>query len=70
MITKMVIETGATESVEPIVFPSKKEGSLHFCVDYRKLNAVTVPDTNRPALMDESFYSLGKTTVFSPPNTD
>lgn len=36
--------TGKNRSARPIVFASKRQGSLLFCVDYCKLNAVTIHD--------------------------
>ena len=38
---------------------------MHFCVDYRKLNAVTVKDTYPLPRMDECLDSLRDTKVFS-----
>lgn len=40
-----VIEPVGTEWAAPIVFTLKKEGSLLFFVDSRKLTAVAVPDS-------------------------
>jgi hypothetical protein len=37
----------------PILFAEKKDGSLRFCVDYRKLNALTKRDRYPIPLIDE-----------------
>lgn len=50
----------ATEWVLPVVFVSKKDESLSFCVDYRRINAVTVQYSYFNSRMDESIASPGK----------
>lgn len=45
MLLQEVIEPAQTEWATPIAFASKKDGSLHFCVEYKKLNAVTKRDS-------------------------
>lgn len=44
MLAKKVIESATTEWAAPILFATKKHGSLRFCVGYRKLDAVTISD--------------------------
>lgn len=39
--------------------------SLRFCIDYRKLSAVTIRDSYFLPRMDESIDSLGELTGFS-----
>lgn len=41
MLPQKVIEPDQTEWTALIVHSPEKDGSLRFCVDYRKLNAVT-----------------------------
>ena len=43
----------------------KADGSTRFCVDYRKLNAVTVRDSYPLPRMDECIDSLGDAKIFT-----
>jgi RNase H-like domain found in reverse transcriptase/Reverse transcriptase (RNA-dependent DNA polymerase)/Integrase zinc binding domain/Chromo (CHRromatin Organisation MOdifier) domain/Integrase core domain len=65
MLAQGVIEPATGEWASPIVLVPKPDGSLRFCVDYRKLNAITVPDTYPLPRMDECIDSLGDAVVFT-----
>ena len=41
-LSKEFIWVSRSEFAAPVLFVKKSEGGLHFCVDYRGLNAVTV----------------------------
>lgn len=65
MLTDKVIEAAQSEWASPVVLVPKKDGSLRFCVDYRRLNAVTIRDSYPIPRMDECIDSLGDATVFT-----
>jgi hypothetical protein len=65
MVAQGVIEPATCEWASPIVLVPKPDGSLRFCVDYRKLNAITVPDTRPLPRMDECIDSLGEAVIFA-----
>ena len=49
----------------PVVLVRKKDGSLRFCIDLRKLNSRTVRDAYALPRIEESLESLSGATVFS-----
>lgn len=49
----------------PILFVKKKDGSLRLCVDYRKLNDITVKDAFPLPNIDELLDSVGGARYFS-----
>jgi len=65
MLAQKVIEPANSEWASPVVFAPKKDGSLRFCVDYRRLNELTPRDAYPIPRMDECLDSLGDATVFS-----
>jgi len=60
-----VIEPAQSEWASPVVLVTKKDGSPRFCVDYRKLNAVTIRDSYPIPRMDDCIDSLGNARVFT-----
>ena len=65
MLDAGVIEPAHGEWASPVVLAPKKDGTLRFCVDYRKLNAKTIADAYPLPRMDDCIDSLGDATIFS-----
>jgi len=60
-----VIEPSAGEWASPVVMVPKPDGSVRFCIVYRKLNLMTVRSAYPIPRMDECIDSLGDASVFS-----
>lgn len=65
LLKQDVIEPVTTELASTTLFVRKKDGLLHFHVDYRKLNAITVQEFYLFPRMDVCINQLDKTTIFS-----
>ncbi|KAI1004094.1 hypothetical protein K3495_g4113 [Podosphaera aphanis] len=49
----------------PVLFATKPSGGLRFCVDYRGLNAITIPDRYTLPLFKETLRQLSKAKWFT-----
>ena len=65
MLNQGIIEPSDSPWASPVVLVKKKDGSLRYCIDYRKLNAVTIKDSYPLPRIDESLDSLSETKYFS-----
>jgi hypothetical protein len=65
MLAMKVIEPSTTEWAAPVVLVPQPDGSMRFCIDYRKLNSISERDVYPLPRMDDCIDSLGDARVFS-----
>eukprot|EP00731_Ephydatia_muelleri_P025917 Em0018g17a len=65
MLKRDIIQPSSSPWSSPIVLVHKKDGSLRFCVDYRKVNAVTKKDAYPLPRVDETLDTLSGSQWFS-----
>lgn len=65
MLAQGIISPSNSPCSSPIVLVKKRSGELRFCVDYRKLNEVTLNDLHPIPNIADISDSLGNATYFS-----
>ena len=65
MLEKGAIEQGQSPWASPVVLVHKKDGSLRFCMDYRKLNNVAKFDAYPLPRVDKTLEALGGEKFFT-----
>ena len=65
MLKKGIIEPCEGPWSSPIVLAKKKDGSLRFCIDFRKLNEATLKDAYPLPRIEDNLDTLGGSTWFS-----
>lgn len=48
-----------------MILVCKKDGSYRFCIDYRRLNSITIKDAHPLPRVDDSLDALSGATLFS-----
>ncbi|UYV63848.1 hypothetical protein LAZ67_2005815, partial [Cordylochernes scorpioides] len=65
MLTEGIIRPSSSPWSFPVILVKKRDGKYRFCVDYRKLNNVTVKDVYPIPRIDEVMDTLQGSTHFS-----
>jgi len=65
LLSRDLIEPAHSAWSSPVILVQKKDESWRFCVDYRKLNCVTIQDTYLLPKIDELLDALAGSKFFS-----
>ena len=65
MAERDLIEPSTSPWSSPAIIVPKKNGGIKFCIDYRRLNKVTIPDSMPLPRCDDSLDALGGSKWFS-----
>jgi hypothetical protein len=64
-LDKGFIVLSSSPFASPVLFVAKLNSSLHFCVDYRKLNSLTKKDQHPLPLINETLAQIANAKIFT-----
>ena len=65
MLEQEIVRPSCSPWASPVVMVKKKDGTLRFCIDFRKLNEVTVKEAHSLPKIDDTLEASKGTKIFS-----
>ena len=65
MLEQKIIEPSSSPWLSPVVLVKKKDGTLRFCIDFRKLNNITKKNVYPIPRINDTLDSLSGSKFFS-----
>ncbi len=59
MLKEGIIKKSKSPQASPVVLVSKKDGSLIFCVDYKKVNEIMIVDAHPLPIVNDMVDKIG-----------
>ena len=64
MLNALIIQPSQSPIASPFLLVTKKDGSWHFCIDYRQLNALNVKNKFPILLIEDLLDELKWVAIF------
>ena len=58
MLKEGIIKKSKSPQTSPVVLVSKKDGSIRFCVDYKKVNDLTIVDAHSLSIVNDTVNKI------------
>lgn len=65
MLQNGIIRPSNSPWSSPVILVTKKDGSIRFCIDYRRLNQITTADAFPMPIAEDLFDRIGRSSYFS-----
>ena len=65
MLDQGVVRASSSPRASPVVMVKKKDGTLRFCIDFWRLNDVTIKDAHPLPRIDDTLKALKEAKYFS-----